>query len=173
MVTARKRSLLVGLGVVSWVVACGGQVVFEEEGGSGGSAGGTTSSKATATGPVTSTGATTTSSVMSSSSGPADPCLGLGCGDACVVCNDIECWQGFCDEGGVCFPDPPACAVETKCYQPGPGEPCAGQDEAGFALCSFCMGGKGCTFIGEILDGPWLAPDGCCYLVVGDCIPNP
>lgn len=172
MVRARKRSLLVGLGIASWVAACGGQVVFEGEGGSGGGAGVTTSSKATVTGPATSTKATT-STAVSSSSGLADPCLGLGCGDACVVCNDIECWQGFCDEGGVCAPDPPACAVETKCYQPGPGEPCAGQDEAGFALCSFCMGGKGCSFIGEILDGPWLAPDGCCYLVVGDCVPNP
>lgn len=167
MTGPRQRWMLVSFGLLAGA-ACGGQVVFEDDGGTGG-AGGTSSSSKSATG----TTKATTSSLMSSSSGPADPCLELGCGDGCVVCNDMECLQGFCDEGGACVPNPPACAAETRCYQPGPGEGCASPADAGFALCSFCMGGKGCSFIGEILDGPWLAPDGCCYLVVGDCVPNP
>lgn len=130
------------------LVACGGLVVYEEQG-TGGATAGTTSSAGL---------------------GGDGPCAEVQCGDGCDICEAGACSRGFCDRVGACVAEPTSCAVEMRCYQPAPGAPCAASKSAGPQLCARCSGPKGCVFAGNVHDGPWLTPDGCCYTVVGECL---
>ncbi len=168
----RKAGLL-GLAVaaVAWL-ACGGQVVFEPGGGEG--AGGSGSSSATGSSkPAQSSTVASSTGAFSASTGPADPCVGAPCGAPCTVCNDFECLQGVCSAQGSC--DPSAeCDAHQACYVPEVGEACAGPLRAPYALCAGCGGGKGCSFFGQVVEGPFPGAAGeCCYMVIGECVPNP
>ena len=150
------------------VCACGGIVVFDEGAAGGGGAPSVSaqsgqSAQSGTSGPSVVTGTSVTS-------GPSDPCLNLPCGVECVVCNDVECLQGFCDEQGACGPEL-TCKLETFCYVPDAAEPCVPVGEAEWRVCP--QGGKGRTVFGTLVEGPFLENGSCCYLGVGDCIPNP
>lgn len=154
---------------------CGGLVRFEPTGEGGGQSTGPVSTTATqdqasSTGSSVSTASNTASST-GTGIGPEDPCLDEECGTECVVCNDQECISGYCDENGSCGPTAPPCATQVLCYVPD--EPCVTIEQAPWEICNGCGGGKGCTFIGDVLDGPFVTPDGCCYSVIGECAPNP
>lgn len=123
MLSYMKRLFIAGLGVLTAMAACGGNVVVDPAGGSGGAGGASVSS----TGPGTTTGSTTgpgpgTSSVSSSSgfttsTGPA----------GCLTCSEsID--QGQLDPGALCgFNGPPSsvdiwfglakCICELICSQ--------------------------------------------------------
>jgi len=61
---------------------------------------------------------------------------------------------------------------DARC-SPDPNHICASLRAAAGLLCGHCMGGKGCSFLGQVLAGPFVTPDGCCYDVTGDGVPNP
>jgi hypothetical protein len=149
---------------------CGANVVFDEDADTGGAAsdGG---ASAGGNGPSTSSDTTTS---FQTTTGPSDPCLGLPCGETCFVCNDFECVEGFCDDDGVCDPVVVACRTHQLCYAPDPDARCApAGKEAEFLLCDDCGGGKGCSFFGLVVQGPFVQDGACCYEVTGDCVPNP
>lgn len=153
------------------VLGCGAKVVFEEgsangDGAAGAGAGGSGAAGADGSGAAGAAGGFG----LSTSTGPADPCLGATCGDTCTVCNDQECLTGQCDATGSCSQITPDCTVQTLCYAPAPMEDCAAVGAAPFHICPKC---KGCVFIGTVLDGPFVTPEGCCYSVVGSCSAAP
>lgn len=160
--------------VVSWwLIGCGGQVVFEVDGSGGAGAASTSDgSAATSTNVGTSTASTlsTTGSFSSTTTGPSDPCSGLPCGVACLVCNDFECLEGACDTNGQCSPEA-SCEPELFCYVPRD-EACVPIDQARFYLCGGCEP-KGCAFFGDVIEGPLIEDGECCYLAFGECIPAP
>jgi hypothetical protein len=163
----------VGVGVAVLLgAACGGVVIVEGEGGSGGS--GASSGTTGKTGPanVASSSDASSGTFATTSTGPVDPCVGLPCGETCYVCNDFECLEGFCDGEGACNPEVVACRTHPLCYVPDPGVPCAPAGEEAEPLLCACSG-KGCTFFGVVVQGPFIENGSCCYLVTGDCVPNP
>jgi hypothetical protein len=97
-------------------------------------------------------------------------CENQQCGASCVVCDDQECLDGFCDHDGMCAEASPPDCEHTLCYTPNSGDDCAEPDQAKGVVCE-CA--DACALFGEIVSGPTEVNGECCYQVIGECTPIP